>query len=87
MQTIKVKTNPLPWGCYFTINGKEIAMIGSDFCNPGKYSARFGAYASGRFGAYASGGNFATFADAVEFISDAITAHFAAFGLTVEFTA
>lgn len=79
MQTIKVKTNPLPWGCYFTINGKEIAMIGSDFCNPGKYSARFGAYASG--------GNFATFADAVEFISDAITAHFAAFGLTVEFTA
>ena len=79
MQTIKVKTNSLPWGCNFTINGKEIAGIGSDFCNPGKYSARFGASTSG--------GNIATFADAVEFISDAITAHFAAFGLAVEFTA
>ena len=50
---------------------------GSDFCNPGKYSARFGVYASG--------GNIATFADAVEFISDAIESHFAAFGLNVEF--
>lgn len=78
MQTIKVNTNFLPWGCNFTINGKEIAGIGSDFCNPGKYSARFGVYASG--------GNIATFADAVEFITDAITAHFAAFGLNVEFT-
>ena len=81
MQTIKVKINPLPWGCYFTINGKEIAAIGSDFCNPGKYSARFGAYKSG--GNIA--GNIATFMDAVEFISDAITAHFAAFGLNVKF--
>lgn len=77
MQTIKVNINSLPWGCYFTINGKEIAAIGSDFCNPGKYSARFGVYASG--------GNIATFPEAVEFISDAITAHFAAFGLKVEF--
>ena len=79
MQTIKVKTNSLTWGCNFTINGKEIAGIGSDFCNPGKYSARFGACTSGS--------NIATFADAVEFISDAITAHLAAFGLAVEFTA
>lgn len=77
MQTIKVKTNSLPWGCNFTINGKEIAGIGSDFCNPGKYSARFGACASG--------GNIATFADAVEFISDAICNHFAQLGLNVEF--
>lgn len=77
MQTIKVNTNSLPWGCNFTINGKEIAGIGSDFCNPGKYSARFGVYASG--------GNIATFADAVEFISDAIANFFATFGLNVEF--
>ncbi len=77
MQTIKVNTISRPWGCDFTINGKEIAGIGSDFCNPGKHSARFGAYASG--------GNIPTFADAVEFISDAITNHFAQFGLNVEF--
>lgn len=77
MQTIRVNTNSLPWGCNFTINGKEIAGIGSDFCNPGKYSARFGVYASG--------GNITTFADAVEFISDAIESHFAALGLNVEF--
>lgn len=77
MQTIKVNTNSLPWGCNFTINGKEIAGIGSDFCNPGKYSARFGVYASGS--------NIATFADAVEFIGDAIESHFASLGLNVEF--
>ena len=77
MQTIRVNINSLHWGCNFTINGKEIAEIGSDFCNPGKYSARFGVYASG--------GNIASFADAVEFISDAIVNHFAAFGLNIEF--
>ena len=77
MQTIKVNINSLPWGYNFTINGKEIAGIGSDFCNPGKYSARFGVYASG--------GNIATFADAVKLITGAITAPFAAFGLNVEF--
>ncbi len=77
MQTIKVNTISRPWGCDFTINGKEIAGIGSDFCNPGKYSARFGVYASGN--------NIATFPDAVEFIGDAICNHFAQFGLNVEF--
>lgn len=38
-----------------------------------------------RFQVYASANNLRTFADAVEFISDAIENHFAAFGLGVEF--
>lgn len=79
MQTIKVATISRPWGCDFTTGSKWIAGVGSDFCNPGKYSARFGVYASAS--------NIPTFAHAVEFIRDAITAHFAAFGLAVEFTA
>lgn len=37
------------------------------------------------FQAFASANNLRTFPDAVEFISDAITNHFAAFGLNVEF--
>ena len=77
MQTIRINTISRPWGCDFAINGKEIAGIGSDFLNPSKYSARFGVYASGN--------NIATFADAVEFIGDAICSHFAQFGLNVEF--
>lgn len=77
MQTIKVATISRPWGCDFKIGSKWIAGVGSDFCNLGKYSARFGVYASAS--------NISTFAHAVKFIRDAITAHFAAFGLNVEF--
>ena len=81
MQTIKVKTRTNATGSVttFNINGTCIAHVGSDFYNPGKYSARFGVYASAS--------NIPTFAHAVKFITDAITAHFAAFGLAVEFTA
>lgn len=75
MQTIKVTIESTASGCEFTTGYKAIATIRKDT------NGTFGA----RFQAYASANNLRTFPDAVEFISDAIEDHFAAFGLGVEF--
>lgn len=80
MQTIKVNTRTNARGSVtmFNINGVCIAHVGVDTHNVGKYAGRINQ----------AGGavcNNTTFPEAVEFISDAITAHFAAFGLKVEF--
>lgn len=77
MQTIKVNTNKTEYGVAFSIqDGNFLAAVGNDFYNKGRYAGKFGSYGSC---------NNCTFADAVEFISDAIVNHFAAFGLNVEF--
>lgn len=75
MQTIKINTENTANGCEFTTGYKAIATIRKD--TDGSYWARFQAYANAN--------NLRTFADAVEFIGDAIENHFAAFGLDVEF--
>ena len=82
MQTIKVKTRTTTMGSVtmFSINGTCIAHVGTDLHNAGRYAGRID-HAGGAMC------NNCTFAHAVEFITDAITAHFAAFGLAVEFTA
>lgn len=78
MQTIKVNTASTAYGVAFSVkDGNFLAAVGNDTINPGKFAARFSAFASGN--------NIPTLADAVEFISDAITNHFAQFGLNVEF--
>lgn len=80
MQTIKVKTRTNATGSVmtFNINGTCIAHVGTDLHNAGRYAGRVN---------HAGGAvcNNRTFPDAVEFISDAIENHFAAFGLNVEF--
>lgn len=80
MQTIKVNTRTSANGSVtmFTINGVCVAHVGTDLYNVGRYAGRVN---------HAGGAvcNNSTFADAVEFISDAIENHFAAFGLNVEF--
>ncbi|MBD5302397.1 MAG: hypothetical protein HDS16_05315 [Bacteroides sp.] len=77
MQTIKVTSTRNEYqDVIFAIDGSEIATVSRDVWNPGKYRARFGIH---RFI------NNARFVDAVEYISDAICNHFAAFGLNVEF--
>lgn len=79
MQTIKVNTNKTEYGVAFSIqDGNFLAAVGTDFYNKGRYAGQFSHFASC---------NNKGFADAVEFITDAITVHFAAFGLAVEFTA
>lgn len=75
MQTIKVTTESTANGCEFTTGYKAIATIRKD--TNGTFWASFQVYASAN--------NLRTFADAVEFISNAIENHFAAFGLGVEF--
>lgn len=75
MQTIKVTTESTANSCEFTTGYKAIATIRKD--TNGTFWARFQVYASAN--------NLRTFADAVEFISNAIENHFAAFGLGVEF--
>lgn len=75
MQTIKINIEQTANGCEFTAGYKAIATIRKD--TNGTFLARFQAYASAN--------NLRTFADAVEFISDAIESHFATFGLGVEF--
>ena len=79
MQTIRVNTRTNSNGvAIFSVNGVCIAHVGTDLYNVGRYAGRInragGAVCNNR-----------TFADAVEFISDAICNHFAAFGLGVEF--
>lgn len=78
MQTIKVtvKTNEAKTATVFCTDSGAIASVSPDVRNKGKFT--------GHFAAYGNCDN-STFADAVEFISDAITNHFAAFGLNVEF--
>lgn len=77
MQTIKVNTNKTEYGVAFSVQGGNfLAAVGTDFHNKGRYAGQFSPFASC---------NNKTFADAVEFISDAIENHFAAFGLNVEF--
>lgn len=80
MQTIKVNTRTNANGSVtmFTINGVCIAHVGRDLFNVGRYAGRV----NNAGGAMC---NNCTFPDAVEFISDAIENHFAAFGLNVEF--
>lgn len=82
MQTIKVNTRTNATGSVttFSINGTCIAHVGTDLHNAGRCAGRIN-HAGGAMC------NNCTFAHAVEFITDAITAHFAAFGLNVEFTA
>lgn len=79
MQTIRV-TLPAATAAAatirFQIDGKTIATVSPDTFNRGKYRGTFGAFGScNKVGAAA----------AVEFISDVIYNHFAAFGLNVEF--
>ena len=70
-------TNRVNYGVAFSVQGGNfLAAVGTDFYNKGRYAGRFSPFASC---------NNSTFADAVEFISDAIESHFAAFGLNVEF--
>lgn len=77
MQTIKVNTNKTEYGVAFSVDGGNfLAAVGNDFYNKGRYAGQFSPFASC---------NNKGFADAVEFISDAIENHFAAFGLNVEF--
>lgn len=77
MQTIKVNTNKTEYGVAFSVDGGNfLAAVGNDFHNKGRYAGQFSPFASC---------NNKGFADAVEFISDAIESHFAAFGLGVEF--
>lgn len=75
MQTIKINIEPTQNGCEFSTGYKAIARIRKD--TDGTFWARFQAFATAN--------NLRSFADAVEFISDAICNHFAAFGLDVEF--
>lgn len=77
MQTIKVNTSKTEYGIAFSIDGGNfLAAVGYDFQNKGRYAGVFQSFASC---------NNKGFADAVEFISDAIDSHFAAYGLNVEF--
>lgn len=75
MQTIKINIEQTANGYEFTTGYKAIATIRKD--TNGTFWARFQAYASAN--------NLRSFADAVEFIRDAIESHFTAFGLNVEF--
>ena len=80
MQTIKVNTRTNANGSVtmFTINGTCIAHVGTDLYNVGRYAGRVNQ----------TGGavcNNKTFAEAVEFIGDAIDRLFASLGLNVEF--
>lgn len=77
MQTVRVNTSKTEYGVSFSIDGGNfLAAVGTDFQNKGRFSGQFSPFASC---------NNKGFADAVEFISDAIENHFAAFGLNVEF--
>lgn len=77
MQTIRVNTSKTVYGVAFSVEGgKFLAAVDRNFYNKGRYA--------GVFSPYASCTN-QRFVDAVEFISDAIENHFAAFGLSVEF--
>lgn len=77
MQTIKVNTSKTEYGVAFSVDGGNfLAAVGNDFHDKGRYAGQFSPFASC---------NNKGFADAVEFISDAIESHFAAFGLNVEF--
>ena len=77
MQTIKVNTSKTEYGVAFSVQGGNfLAAVGTDFYNKGRYAGQFSPFASC---------NNKTFANAVEFISDAIENYFAAFGLNVEF--
>lgn len=77
MQTIKVNTSKTEYGVAFSVQGGNfLAAVGTDFYNKGRYAGQFSPFASC---------NNKGFADAVEFISDAIENHFAALGLNVEF--
>lgn len=77
MQTIKVNSTATTYGVAFSVQGGNfLAAVGTDFYNKGRYAGQFSPFASC---------NNKTFAEAVEFISDAICNHFAQFGLNVEF--
>ena len=77
MQTIKVNTIKTEYGVAFSVDGGNfLASVGNDFYNKGRFAGQFSPFASC---------NNKGFADAVEFIGDAIESHFAAFGLNVEF--
>lgn len=80
MQTIKVNSTATTYGVAFSVkDGNFLGAVGPDKKNPGRWAGRIN-----------KGGLFVecfnrTFADAVEYISDAIENLFATFGLNVEF--
>lgn len=80
MQTIKVSTTATAYGVAFGImDGNFLGAVGPDKKNPGKWGGHID-----NNGLFAGCFN-RSFAEAVEYISDAIENHFAAFGLNVEF--
>lgn len=80
MQTIKINTTATTYGVAFGImDGNFLGAVGPDKKNPGKWGGHID-----NNGLFAGCFN-RTFAEAVEYISDAIENHFAAFGLNVEF--
>ena len=80
MQTIRINSTATTYGVAFSVkDGNFLGSVGADKKNPGKWAGRIN-----------NGGLFAgcfnrSFAEAVEYISDAIENHFAQFGLNVEF--
>ena len=80
MQTIKVntRTNTNNSVIMFTVNGVCVAHVGTDLYNVGRYAGRIN-----RAGGAVC--NNKTFAEAVEFIGDALCGLFASLGLNVEF--
>lgn len=78
MQTIRVNTSKTEYGVAFSVEGGNfLAAVGNDFYNKGRYAGQFSPFASC---------NNKGFADAVEFISDAIERFFDNLGINVEFT-
>lgn len=80
MQTIKVNTrkNTNNSVMTFAVNGVCVAHVGTDLYNVGRYAGRINQ----------AGGavcNNKTFAEAMEFIGDALCRLFASLGLNVEF--
>lgn len=80
MQTIRVNTTATTYGIAFGIqDGNFLGAVGPDKKHPGKWGGHID-----NNGLFAGCFN-RTFAEAVEYISDAIENHFAALGLNVEF--
>lgn len=79
MQTIKVNVKiPSPLFMKFMVDGVCVAHVGPEWHNAGRYAGRIN-----QTGGAAC--NNKTFADAVEFIGDALCSLFASLGLNVEF--
>lgn len=76
-QTIKIAVGVAYYGFNFSVvGGCFLGAVGRDFNNPGRYAVQCLKYSNGD--------NF-TLPEALEFISDAISSHFASFGIDVDF--